>query len=77
MIDGLHRREPRRERAGVVLDEDAEEALHAAEDRAVQHERLRLGVLGGAVRHVEALRDVEVDLDRRSLPGAADRVPAA
>ena len=35
----LHRREPQREGAGVVLDQHAEEPLHRAEDRPVQHHR--------------------------------------
>ena len=35
----LHRRQPEREAAGILLDQDAEEALEAAEDGAVQHHR--------------------------------------
>ena len=35
----LHRAEPDRERAAVVLDEHAEEALHAAQQRPVDHVR--------------------------------------
>ncbi len=38
--DDLDRREPGRERAGVVLGEDAEEPLDRAEQRAVDHVRL-------------------------------------
>src|SRR6266545_309399 len=33
----LHGREPERERAAVVLDEDADEALERAEERPVDH----------------------------------------
>ena len=35
----LDRREPQRHRPGVVLDQDADEALERAEDRPVQHDR--------------------------------------
>ena len=35
----LVRREPEREGAGVVLDQDADEALERADDRAVEHHR--------------------------------------
>ena len=40
----------------------------------MQHERRRLGVLGSAVGQAEARGEVEVDLDRRALPRAADGV---
>ena len=36
----LHGREPEREGAGVVLDEDAEKSLDRAEERAVDHDGL-------------------------------------
>ena len=70
----LHRREPQRERAGVVLDEDGEEPLDRAEQRAVDHDRPVPLVVGADVLDVEALRHLEVELDRRHLPRAADRV---
>ena len=38
----LLRREPQRKVAHVVLDEDAEEALHAPKNGAVDHDRLPL-----------------------------------
>ena len=68
-------REPQRERAGVVLGEHAEEAFDRAEQRAVDHDRPVPRVVGARVVQVEALRHLEVDLDRRHLPRAADRVP--
>ena len=72
--DRLHRRQPQRERARVVLDQHAEEALDAAEQRAVHHDRLvRLAVLAD-VLELEAVRVVEVHLDGRALPGAVQRV---
>ena len=70
----LHRREPRRERARVVLDEHREEPLDRSEQRAVDHDRPVALVVGADVVHVEALRHLEVELDRRHLPRAADRV---
>ena len=70
----LHRRQPERERARVVLDQHAEEALQAAQQRAVDHDRLvRLAVLAD-VLELEAVRVVEVHLDGRALPGAVQRV---
>src|SRR5712692_9062319 len=70
----LDRREPGRERARVVLDEDAHEALEGAEDRAVDHDRaLRLSV-GINVLEREPVRLGEVDLDGRQLPAAPERV---
>src|SRR5438874_13057618 len=35
----LHRREPERERAGVVLDDDADETLERPEDSAMDYNR--------------------------------------
>ena len=57
-----------------MLDQDADEALVRAEDRAVQHDRaVLLAVLADVVR-VEPLGQHAVGLDRADLPGAADRV---
>ncbi len=70
----LHRRQPRGERAGVVLGEDGEEALDGPEQRAVDHDRPVALVVGADVLQLEALRELEVELDRRHLPGAADGV---
>src|SRR5437016_14537872 len=43
--DRLHRREPQRQLARMVLDEDADEALEGAEQRAVDHRRAVPGLL--------------------------------
>ena len=60
--------------AVVVLDEDAEEPLERAEQGPVDHVGpVRLAVLAD-VGHVEALGHVEVELDGRALPEAADGV---
>ena len=66
--------EPERERAGVVLDEDRDEALEAAEDGAVDDDGAVALVVLADVLEAEALGLLEVQLDRRALPLAADRV---
>src|SRR5262249_41962401 len=60
----LHRSEPHGEGAGVVLDQDAEEALDRAEQRAMDHERLMLSAVLGDVFEAEAARQSEVELNR-------------
>ena len=72
----LHRRQPRGERAGVVLGEDGEEPLDGAEQRPVDHHRPVALVVGADVLELEALRELEVELDGRHLPRAADGVLA-
>jgi hypothetical protein len=72
--DDLDRRQPGREGAGVVLDQHADEALDRAELRRVDHHRLLPGAVGRLVLQPEALGLVEVVLDGRHLPGAADGV---
>src|SRR3954468_22590400 len=72
--DDLHRCEPEREVAGVVLDQDAGKALHRAADRPVHHDRRLLSPVGVDVEGAEALRQVEVDLRRAALPVAPDGV---
>ncbi len=58
-----------------MFGEHAEEAFDRTELRRVDHHRLLAGAVGGDVFEAEALRLVEVELDGRHLPGAADRVP--
>src|SRR5512143_2884933 len=70
----LLRREPEREVAARVLDEDAEETFERAEDRAVQEDRTLLRPVLGRVVQVEELGKVEVALERAELPGPSDRV---
>ena len=71
----LHGGQPGRERAGEVLDQDADEPLERAEDRPVDHHR-PLGLpVGVDVVELEALRQHgEVDLDGGDLPVAPQRV---
>ena len=70
----LHRGQPRGQVAAVVLEQDAHEALDAAQQRAVDHDRPMLFVVGPGVGDVEALGHGEVDLDGAALPGAAHDV---
>ena len=72
--DRLDRRQPERELAGVVLDQDPDEALEGAHQRAVDHHRAVLGVVGAGVGELEALGHRVVELDGAELPRAADRV---
>src|SRR5467141_176084 len=66
--------EPEREGSGVVLDENAEEALDGTEQRAVDHERLVAGAIFGNVFKAEASGKIEIELDGGELPGTADGV---
>ena len=68
----LHRREPQRERAAVVLGEDPDEPLEGAHDRPVDHDDLMLLVVVAHEGVSELLRHVVVELDRRQLPRAAE-----
>ena len=70
----LHRREPEREGAGVVLDEHAEEALDRAEEGAMHHDRLMALAIFTYVLQLEARRQVEVELHRGELPEAAEDI---
>ena len=70
----LRRRQPEREAAGIVLDQDADHALEAAEDGAVQHDRNLARAVLGDIARAEPLGQHEVDLQRAALPVAADRV---
>src|SRR5699024_3046550 len=68
------RGEPDWESAGIVLEKDREEALDGAEQRAVDHGRLLAGAVCCRVFEREELRLIEIELNRRQLPCAADRV---
>ena len=58
----------------MMLDQDADEALERAEDRAVEHDRPVLLAVLADVGGVEPLGQHGVGLHRADLPGAADRV---
>src|SRR5712692_4253907 len=61
--DGLDRRQPERERSGVMLDEAAHEPLERSEDGPVDHDHRHLGRVGRDVMDSKTLRQVEVELD--------------
>ena len=58
----------------IVLDQHAEETLHAAQQRAMHHVRLMRLAIFADVLQPEAHRQVEVELNRAQLPFAAQRV---
>src|SRR3989449_7418402 len=64
--------EPERERPREVLDQEADEPLQRAEDRAVDHDRSMRPVVLTRVLESEALGLLEIELDRGALPLAAD-----
>ena len=70
-LDG---RQPQREGAVVVLDEDPEEPLERAEQGPVDHIRAVLLAVLADVGHVEPFGIVEVELDGGALPEPADGV---
>ena len=61
-------------RAGILLDQDAEEAFEAAEDRPVQHHRPVAGAVLADIFGVQPFRQVGIDLQGAALPVAADGV---
>ena len=70
----LHRRQPDRECPGIMLDQRAEETLHAAQQSAVHHVRsMGLSILAH-ISQVKALRHVEVELDGGKLPFASQGI---
>src|SRR5215467_9811252 len=70
----LHRSEPERKCSRIVLDQNAEKALHGSEERAVHHQRLMLGAVFGDVLQAEARGQVEVELHSGQLPGPTDGI---
>ncbi len=72
--DDLHRRDPERQRTGVMLEQDADETFHRAADRPVDHRRRLLLSVMVDIERTEALRQVEIDLGGAALPVAPDRI---
>jgi len=58
----------------VVLDQDADEALHRAENRAMQHHRRFAAIVLIDKLRIQTHRQVEIQLDRAALPQAAEAV---
>ena len=73
--DRLHRRQPHRQLAGEVLEQDPDEALVGAHQRAVDHHRPVLGVVGAGVGEPEALPACcsRADRSRAATSGRASR----
>src|SRR3954471_23577493 len=67
-------RQPERECARVVLDQPPDESLHRSNENTMQHRRPVRCVVSACVFEPESLRKIEVELNGRSLPLAADRV---
>lgn len=72
--DDLARGQPEWELAGVVLNSDGEEALEGAEDSAVDHNWAVWLSLAVDILEVEALWELEVELDGGELMAAAEAV---
>src|SRR5438445_10683682 len=72
--DCLDRRQPGRELAGVVFDQDTDKTLHRTDYGPMQHHRMATLAVLVDVFGTEAARHHEVDLHRAELPGAADRI---
>src|SRR5688572_10160205 len=70
----LFGRQPQRKRPAIVLDEQRDEPLEAAVNRAVDDHRLVFLVVGAGVFEAEPRRHLIVELNRRALPLAPDRV---
>ena len=70
----LLRRKPCRERTGKVLGDNADEALDRAEHHAVDHDRTMLLTVRADILQFKALRQLGVELDRATLPSAAERI---
>src|SRR3989337_2622301 len=70
-LDG---RKPEGEGARLTLDENAEEPLQRPQERPVDHDGAVLRPVVTDERHVETVRVVEIDLDRRTLPGTAQNI---
>src|SRR5205814_7304963 len=67
-------RQPQRERARILLDQDGDEPLHRPEQRPVDHDRPLAAAVLRDVLQLEPLRNLEVELERRALPLAAQRI---
>ena len=71
---GLHRRQPARQGAGIVLDEYRNESLDRTEQRPMDHDRARSRVLGRGITKIEIDRLREIKLDSGQLPTSTDGV---
>src|SRR5262249_30542833 len=72
--DDLLGSEPGRNAAAVVLEEDAEKALQAPDQRSVEDDRLLPAARSVGEGQLEPPGQHQVDLDRPALPGASQAV---
>ncbi len=70
----LHRGQPDGQRACVLLDQNSDETLQAADDGAVQHDGTVALTIFPHIFRTQALRHGRIHLDGAALPVAADRV---
>ena len=70
----LGRCQPERQIAGVMLDQDSDEALKGTEDGAVQHDWQVLVAVLADIGGAKTARHVQVDLQGAALPVPADGV---
>ena len=70
----LDRRQPQRELAGMMLDQDADEALERAEDGAVEHQGMMLLAVLADIDRAQALGHLRIELWVPALPSPADGV---
>ncbi len=70
----LTRRKPEGHLPGVVFDQDADEPLETAQDRAVEHHRTMLRPVLAHIFGAKPDWQVEVHLEGAALPFATDRV---
>src|SRR5450759_145881 len=70
----LERRQPQRERAGMVLDQDTDEALHRTQDGAMQHHRRFAAVVFIDELRTQSHRQIEIQLYRAALPQTTQAV---
>src|SRR5881628_1864854 len=71
---GLDRGEPYRERAGEMLDDDADEPLQRPKNCTVDHHRPVLGVVGTDIGEAEPIRLSIVELNGAELPWPSDGI---
>ena len=70
----LHGRQPQGKTARVVLDQQRDEPLEAAENGPMDDDGAMLGVVGADVLQIESFGHLVVELDRGALPLSPDGV---
>src|SRR5712692_10079350 len=70
----LHWRQPHRKRAGVMLDQHAEESFDRSEQRPMHHHGPMGLVVFADVLQFESFRQIEIPLHRSELPQTPNRI---